>query len=112
VGFIDDSDKGYDVKYTLGGQLFVWNKVKYDININKHEITFEEAATVFMTEGTEYYYDELHSDEEDRFIALGISKRNNLLIVCHCIRENETVIRIISARKAEKDKQKQKRRRR
>ena len=97
-----DSDKGQDIKYELNGQLFVWNSIKYDINKDKHGILFEEAATVFMNYSTEYYDDEDHSDDEERFIALGMSKQHNLLMVCHCMRESETIIRIISARKAEK----------
>jgi len=66
----------------------------------------EEAATIFIDDRTEYYSDEKNSNDEERFIAVGISNRFNVLIVCHCLRENETIIRIISARKAEKHEQK------
>ena len=102
-----NEDKGHDVKYEIDGQLFVWNSIKYNENKIKHKITFEEAATVFMADDTEYFDDEEHSYDEDRFIAIGISHCNNLLMVCHCTRESGTVTRIISARKAEKYEQKQ-----
>ena len=91
-----------DVRYELDGQAFVWDSEKYDINKSKHGITFEEAATVFIKDETKYYHDEAHSYEEDRFIAIGISNSDNLLMVCHCMRENDAITRIISARKAEK----------
>jgi len=99
-------DKGQDIKYELNGQLFIWNSIKAKINIEKHGVDFKEAATVFISYSTEYYNDEEHSDVEERFIALGMSKRHNLLMVCHCVRESETIIRIISARKAKKHEQK------
>ena len=95
-------DKGHDIKYELNGQLFIWNSIKAENNITKHGIAFEEASTVFLNYSTEYYDDEEHSDVEERFIALGMSKQHNLLMVCHCMRESQTVIRIISARKADK----------
>ena len=101
-----DSTKEQDIQYELNGQLFIWNSEKADINKNKHGVHFEEAATVFMNYSTEYYDDEEHSDDEERFIALGMSKRHNLLMVCHCMRESETIIRVISARKADKHEQK------
>ena len=102
----NDTEKGHDVKYELDGQLFIWNSIKYDTNIHKHKITFEEAATVFMNYSTEYYEDRQNSYNEERFIALGMSKQHHLLVVCHCMRESETIIRIISARKADKNEQK------
>ena len=104
--FDDFDNENRDVRYELEGQSFIWDKIKYDANLNKHKITFEEAATIFTDDRTEYYSDEENSADEERFIAFGISGRFNILIVCHCMRENETVIRIISARKAEKHEQK------
>ena len=95
-----------DAMYELDGQSFIWDKIKYEVNLNKHKIAFEEAATIFIDDRTEYYSDEKNSNDEERFIAVGISNRFNVLIVCHCLRENETIIRIISARKAEKHEQK------
>ena len=106
-----DSDKGQDIKYELNEQLFIWNSIKAENNIKKHGITFEEAATVFMLDETEYYNDEEHSDdEEERFIAIGLSDKLNILMVCHCLREKETVTRIISARKTDENEQKRMRR--
>jgi len=103
-------DKNKDVIFELNGQHFIWNNIKAENNITKHRVDFQEAATVFMNFSTEYYDDEEHADKEQRFIALGMSKQHNLLMVCHCIRENETMIRIISARKAAKHEQKRRRR--
>lgn len=75
---------------------------KNDINKKKHKVSFEEARTVFYDEAALVINDPEHSADEERFIILGLSKRANLLVVCHCCRESDTVIRIISARKATK----------
>ena len=79
--------------------LFDWDKEKNIINIAKHDVTFREAETVFDDENMIYKPDLKHSNEEDRFIVLGISSKSRLLIVCHCVRDGLRV-RIISARKA------------
>ncbi|MDR0920124.1 MAG: BrnT family toxin [Oscillospiraceae bacterium] len=81
---------------------FQWDENKNQINQHKHGISFEEAATVFYDEAALVRDDPDHSEDEERFVILGVSKRNNLLVVCHCYRISETVIRIISARKATK----------
>ncbi|MCD8049453.1 MAG: BrnT family toxin [Clostridia bacterium] len=81
---------------------FEWDEAKNEINKVKHKVSFEEAQTVFYDEEALLIDDPEHSREEDRFIILGISKKANLLVVCHCYRASETVIRIISARKATK----------
>lgn len=73
----------------------------------KHKISFEEAKTVFYDTEALLIDDPEHSQEEERFIILGLSKKANLLVVCHCYRASETVIRIISARKATKNETKQ-----
>ena len=86
---------------------FEWDKTKNILNIKKHGIDFNEAATVFLDDEALLIEDEKHSDEEDRFVLLGFSQKANLLIVCHCYRTNEEVIRIISARKATKNETKQ-----
>ncbi len=86
---------------------FEWDEAKNEINQKKHGISFEDAATVFYDEEALVIADEEHSDEEDRFIILGLSIDVRLMVVCHCYREADSVIRIISARKAEKKEAKQ-----
>ena len=83
--------------------IFEWDKRKEKANIKKHGVSFDEARTSFYDEHAVVFHDPDHSDEEDRFILLGTSYKLNTLVVCHCFREEETVIRIISARKADKD---------
>lgn len=78
---------------------FEWDENKNQINKQKHGIAFEEAKTVFYDEQALLEYDELHSENEDRFRILGRSDEGKILLVVHCIRE-ETIIRIISSRKA------------
>lgn len=81
---------------------FEWDERKNEINKVKHKVSFEEAQTVFYDERALVIDDPEHSQEEERFIILGMSTRANRLIVCHCYRASDTVIRIISARKATK----------
>ena len=80
--------------------LFDWDENKNKINIDKHGISFDEASSVFLDERALLFDDPEHSEEEERFLLLGISEEANLCIVCHCYRESDTVIRIISARQA------------
>lgn len=82
---------------------FEWDENENATNQKKHGISFEEAKTVFYDENALLIDDPDHSKEEERFIILGLSRRANLLIVCHCYRESEEIIRIISARKATKN---------
>ena len=86
---------------------FEWDENKNAINKEKHHISFEEARTVFYDEEALVIDDPEHSEEEERFIILGFSKKANLLVVCHCYRESDTVIRIISARKATTNEKRQ-----
>lgn len=79
---------------------FEWDDNKNRLNHAKHGITFEEARSVFWDDGALLIDDPEHSEEEERFIILGLSYKANLLVVCHCCRASDTVIRIISARKA------------
>ena len=79
---------------------FEWDENKNSINKKKHNISFEEAKTVFYDENALLIDDPEHSEQEERFIILGTSLKANLLVVCHCYRQSDTVIRIISARKA------------
>jgi len=86
----------------MNGLSFEWDENKNRINRRKHGVSFEEAKTVFYDDAALVIDDPEHSEEEERFIILGLSRRANLLVVCHCCRASETVIRIISARKATK----------
>ncbi|MBI2602332.1 MAG: BrnT family toxin [Deltaproteobacteria bacterium] len=74
-----------------------WDEVKAEINVKKHGISFEEAATVLVDPNAETFLDD-HT-YEDRFLTLGYSVRQRLLLVVWCERIENT-IRIISARKA------------
>ena len=79
---------------------FEWNPRKSATNRRKHGVSFEEASTVFTDEHALLIDDPEHSDEEDRFILLGLSSSLRMLVVCHCYLEGEELIWIISARKA------------
>ena len=85
--------------------IFDWDENKNQINIQKHGISFEEAEDVFYDYDAILLYDQNHSDEEDRFMLIGLDKTATVLVVVHCYRilfiDDETeIIRIISARKA------------
>ena len=86
----------------MGDLRFEWDKDKNRENIKKHGVSFQEAQTVFLDENAMRFFDPDHSRDEDRFIMLGMSFKLRVLVVCHCHRKNDTVIRIISARKADK----------
>ena len=87
---------------------FEWDENKNATNIKKHKISFEEASTVFLDDEAILIEDPDHSDEaEDRFLLLGMSFNAKILIVCHCYRNNDETIRLISARKANKREIKQ-----
>jgi len=81
---------------------FVWNEPKNRQNQKKHGVSFEEARSVFFDEQARQFFDPDHSDDEERFLLLGRSYRLRVLLICHCFRESERVIRIISARRATK----------
>jgi uncharacterized protein len=84
----------------MNGLSFEWDERKNRANRKKHGVSFEEAQTVFLDEHALRFYDPDHSDDEDRFIMLGMSYKLRTLVVCHCFRSKEAVIRIVSARKA------------
>ena len=86
---------------------FVWDEKKAAENLKKHKTAFEEAQTVFSDPNARLIFDPDHSLDEDRFILLGISAALRMLIVCHCLLGDDRIIRIISARKANKNEQKQ-----
>jgi len=79
---------------------FNWDPSKASTNLKKHQVSFEEAKTVFYDDFAVQFFDDDHSINEKRFIMLGMSSNARLLIVCHCEREEGEVIRIISARTA------------
>jgi len=79
---------------------FEWDESKFTANQKKHKISFEEAKSVFYDDYAKYRSDPDHSGEEERFVILGLSKKANLLVVCHCYRASDTIIRIFSARRA------------
>jgi uncharacterized DUF497 family protein len=81
---------------------FEWDPSKAAANLRKHQVSFEEAQSVFYDDHAVQFFDEEHASEEDRFLMLGMSSQAQLLLVCHCEREAGQVIRIISARKATK----------
>ena len=86
---------------------FDWDSRKAATNEKKHGISFEEARTVFFDENAKLIDDPDHSDDEDRFVLLGLSRSLKVILVCHCYREQGNVIRIISARKATTHESKQ-----
>jgi uncharacterized protein len=86
---------------------FEWDPEKNKSNRREHGLDFSEAETVFLDEYARLIPDPKHSDEEDRFIMLGFSSKARLLTVCHCYRQNDEIIRIISARKADRTESQQ-----
>lgn len=84
----------------MDGLDFDWDRRKDAANRKKHGVSFEEARTAFFDENARIVADPDHSDDEDRFVLLGLSSQIRLLVVCHCHREETETIRIISARKA------------
>ena len=79
---------------------FEWDPRKSRANKAKHGISFEEARTAFLDEHARVIPDPQHFDDEDRFVLVGLSVRLRVLVVCHCYREADQVIRVISARRA------------
>jgi uncharacterized DUF497 family protein len=79
---------------------FTWDSRKARSNLVRHGISFEEAQTAFLDENARLIDDPDHSDEEERFLLLGYSSQARCLIVSHCYREEDAVIRLISARRA------------
>ena len=81
---------------------FEWDEKKNRSNRRKHGVWFEEAQSAFRDPNGRVFYDPEHSEEEDRFILIGVSSTARPLVVVHCYKESDSVIRIISARKATK----------
>ena len=86
----------------MHGIKFDWDESKALLNKEKHGVSFEEAVTVFYDDDALEFHDPDHSEDEDRFIMMGLSFKAKTLVVSHCVREAGTIIRIISARKATK----------
>jgi uncharacterized DUF497 family protein len=84
----------------MGHLSFEWDERKAAANAKKHGVSFEEAKSVFTDERAKLIDDPDHSEDEDRFVLLGLSGALRLLLVCHCYRGEGNVIRLISARKA------------
>ena len=86
---------------------FTWDPAKARSNERKHRVSFEEAQAVFFEDNARLIYDPDHSEDEDRFILLGLSALLRILVVCHCYRSGDEEIHLISARKATKRERKQ-----
>jgi uncharacterized protein len=85
----------------MDGISFEWDPKKNRLNKARHGVSFEEARTAFLDEQARVIPDPEHSDDEERFVLLGLSVELRFPVVCHCYRESSQVIRIISARKAD-----------
>ena len=84
--------------------LFEWDPEKAKENLATHGVSFDEASTAFRDTLSLAIYDPLHSEQEDRFVLIGSSHRNRLLVIVHTERGDN--IRLISARKASKKERK------
>ncbi|GAC1437000.1 MAG: BrnT family toxin [Burkholderiaceae bacterium] len=91
----------------MSGLRCEWDEKKNSSNKRKHGVAFEEARTAFLDDDARVIPDPDHSTDEERFVLLGLSISLRVLVVCHCYRHNDEVIRIISARKADEDEIKQ-----
>lgn len=95
-----DGGLQYNYNLIMGGIRFEWDETKNQSNIRKHQVSFGEAKSVFYDPNALLIHDPDNSEAEDRFVMLGMTEQLRLLIVCHCYREDDEVIRLISARKA------------
>jgi uncharacterized DUF497 family protein len=84
---------------------FEWDERKSRSNKKKHGVSFEEARSVFLDENARLIDDPDHSQDEERFILMGVSELLRVVLVCHCYRQDGDVIRIISARRADSEEQ-------
>ena len=87
--------------------IFEWDDTKNERNQIKHGVSFEEARSVFFDQKAVEFYDDVHDQQEERFLLLGVSAKLRILMICHCHRAGNDVIRIISARKATKNEQRE-----
>jgi uncharacterized protein len=86
---------------------FNWDENKAKANIKKHGVSFIEATSVFDDDAARLIFDPDHSEDEDRFILLGVSCKLKMLVIVHCYKDDVNIIRIISARKATRPEEKQ-----
>ncbi len=91
----------------MSDPAFEWDKRKSSENKRKHGVTFEEAKSAFLDENARVIPDPEHSVDEDRFVLLGLGIQLRVLVVVHCYRQEANVIRIISARKADRSERRQ-----
>ena len=91
----------------MGDVRFEWDARKNRANQKKHGVSFEEARTAFFDEHARVIADPEHSDDEYRFVLLGLSAQLRVLVVCHCYRASDQVVRISSARRADPSEQHQ-----
>jgi uncharacterized DUF497 family protein len=94
------AEVNYICIYCIVALIFEWDDRKNTTNRKKHKVSFEEAKTVFYDDEALFKDDPDHSQDEERFILLGMSSALRTLVVCHCYRVQDEIIRIISARKA------------
>ena len=104
--FYIDNSLHYIYNVIIKPLRFEWNPDKNNENKRKHGVSFEEAQAVFLDENALLIHDPDHSEDEDRFVLLGLSASIHILAVCHCYRKSDEVVRIISARKATHKEQK------
>jgi uncharacterized protein len=83
----------------VGNIEIAWDQRKARSNLVKHDVSFEEAQSVFWDETARLIDDPDHSGDEDRFLLLGYSFQARCLMVSHCYRESDSIIRLISARR-------------
>ena len=100
-------DTRLDEQYNVHMIRFEWDPAKAVRNVRKHGVSFEEASTAFTDPFARVTFDPDHSEAEDRFILLGLSTAARMLVVCDCYQEEDEVIRIVSARKANGRERKQ-----
>jgi hypothetical protein len=85
---------------------FEWDQNKAEENLRKHKVSFQEAKTVFYDDNARLIADPDHSQNEERFLLLGLSSQLRFLTVSHTYKKNDEIIRIISARRATKNESK------
>lgn len=95
-----------DEYYSCFGFDFEWNAAKAAANIEKHGVSFKEAASTWLDPYALNRGDINHSWEEDRTLRVGVSNKAHILLVVHCYRDFNNRVRIISARKATKEEEK------